>query len=232
MKGTFLMRCEWEEHLSLLTMEQRGELLTACFAYNSRGEEPEGDLAVRLAFRFMRQFFDENAQKYEARVKANQSNGCRGGRPRKAVELPPVPEDSLGGEENPVGCSGSPQKPGKGKKPDSVSESVSESDSVPQECVVKKSAARFTPPTVEEVAAYAAQRGSLVDAREFVDFYAAKGWMVGKTPMKDWKAACRNAEKWERWSRPTASERPSRPGAERRPSFAAVAARMREEGKA
>lgn len=25
--------------------------------------------------------------------------------------------------------------------------------------------------------------------------------MVGKTPMKDWKAACRNAEKWEQWNR-------------------------------
>ena len=37
--------------------------------------------------------------------------------------------------------------------------------------------------------------------QRFYDYYASKGWMVGKTPMKDWKAACRNAEKWERWGR-------------------------------
>ena len=58
-------------------------------------------------------------------------------------------------------------------------------------------AARFTPPSVEEVAAYCRERGNGVDAARFVDFYSSKGWMVGKTKMKDWKAAVRN---WERSS--------------------------------
>lgn len=62
-------------------------------------------------------------------------------------------------------------------------------------------AKRFTPPTLAEVQSYVAERHSPVDPQGFIDFYASKGWMVGKTPMKDWKAACRNAEKWERWSR-------------------------------
>ncbi len=60
---------------------------------------------------------------------------------------------------------------------------------------------RFTPPTLDEVTAYIAERGSRVDPQGFLDFYAAKGWQVGKTPMKDWKAACRNAEHWERWAK-------------------------------
>lgn len=59
----------------------------------------------------------------------------------------------------------------------------------------------FVPPTLEEVAAYVRERGSMVDPQGFIDFYAAKGWMVGRNKMKDWKAACRNAEKWERWQR-------------------------------
>lgn len=50
-----------------------------------------------------------------------------------------------------------------------------------------------------------AERHSPVDPQEFIDFYESKGWMVGKTPMKDWKAACRNAEKWERWGRGNAN---------------------------
>lgn len=62
-------------------------------------------------------------------------------------------------------------------------------------------AARFTPPTLEEVQAYVAERHSSVDPQAFIDFYASKGWMVGKSPMKDWKAACRNAEKWEKWDK-------------------------------
>lgn len=56
---------------------------------------------------------------------------------------------------------------------------------------------RFVPPTVEQVAEYVRARGSNVDPQYFVDFYASKGWMVGNHQMKDWKAACRNAERWE-----------------------------------
>ena len=66
---------------------------------------------------------------------------------------------------------------------------------------------RFTPPTLEEVTAYAKERGSKVDPQGFIDFYASKGWLVGKSPMKDWKAACRNAEKWERWDKAPAADR-------------------------
>ena len=62
-------------------------------------------------------------------------------------------------------------------------------------------AKRFTPPTLAEVQTYVLERQSPVDPQGFIDFYEAKGWLVGKTPMKDWKAACRNAEKWERWNR-------------------------------
>lgn len=71
----------------------------------------------------------------------------------------------------------------------------------------KRQAPHFVPPTLEEVAAYVKERGSKVDPQGFIDFYASKGWMVGKTPMKDWKAACRNAENWERWDRNRSSGR-------------------------
>ena len=54
---------------------------------------------------------------------------------------------------------------------------------------------RFTPPTVEEVQTYCSERHNTVDAERFVDFYEAKGWMIGKNAMKDWKAAVRT---WER----------------------------------
>lgn len=58
-------------------------------------------------------------------------------------------------------------------------------------------AARFTPPTVEEVKAYCRERENNVDAERFIDFYASKGWKIGKNAMKDWRAAVRT---WERSS--------------------------------
>lgn len=54
----------------------------------------------------------------------------------------------------------------------------------------------FRAPTVEEVAAYAADKLLNVDARAFVDHYEACGWVVGKNkPMKSWQAAVRQ---WDR----------------------------------
>ena len=78
------------------------------------------------------------------------------------------------------------------------SESESESESV-----VTRTRARFTPPTAEDVAAYAKQLGKTIDAQRFVDFYACKGWKVGKNPMKDWKAAVRT---WEQRDDDTPSQ--------------------------
>ena len=54
---------------------------------------------------------------------------------------------------------------------------------------------RFAVPTVEEVDAYCRERGNNVDAQRFVDFYASKGWRIGKEPMRDWRACVRT---WER----------------------------------
>ena len=54
---------------------------------------------------------------------------------------------------------------------------------------------RFIPPTVDEVREYCLERKNNVDPERFVDFYASKGWMIGKSKMKDWKAAVRTWEK-------------------------------------
>lgn len=51
---------------------------------------------------------------------------------------------------------------------------------------------RFTPPTIDELRAYAKEKGyTRFNCESFEAYYASKGWMVGKSPMKDWKAAVR-----------------------------------------
>lgn len=54
---------------------------------------------------------------------------------------------------------------------------------------------KFTPPTLEEVAAYCRKQGNSIDPRYFHAYYEANGWKVGKVTMKDWKCAIRL---WER----------------------------------
>ena len=70
---------------------------------------------------------------------------------------------------------------------------------------------RFAPPSIEEVRAYCFERGNNVSPEQFINFYQSKGWMVGKSKMKDWKAAVRtweNRQRSEPKSKPTSSGNP------------------------
>jgi predicted phage replisome organizer len=53
----------------------------------------------------------------------------------------------------------------------------------------------FTIPTILEIKEYCEERKNNVDAEKFFDYYESKGWLVGKTKMKNWQAAIRNWEK-------------------------------------
>ena len=68
-------------------------------------------------------------------------------------------------------------------------DSASASSSVSEK---KKKGTVFTPPTPEDVAEYSAEIGYPLNSQAWCDIYAQKGWMVGRSKMKDWKAAVRN----------------------------------------
>ena len=50
----------------------------------------------------------------------------------------------------------------------------------------------FSPPSPEEVETYCKEKEININIETFIDYYKSKGWMVGRTKMKDWKAAVRN----------------------------------------
>jgi hypothetical protein len=55
---------------------------------------------------------------------------------------------------------------------------------------------KFIRPTASEVNEYAKEIGFIsLDSSYFLDHYDSNGWLVGKNPMKDWKAAVRT---WKR----------------------------------
>ena len=53
----------------------------------------------------------------------------------------------------------------------------------------------FSPPDQEAIQAFCREENLSLDVESFWNFYASKGWMVGNSPMVDWKAAVR------RWCR-------------------------------
>lgn len=75
----------------------------------------------------------------------------------------------------------------------SESVSLSEENHTPGDQPAKSAKRRFAKPTVEEVAAYAAEKGYHgFDAERFWNFYESKGWMVGKNKMTNWRSAVSN----------------------------------------
>lgn len=57
-----------------------------------------------------------------------------------------------------------------------------------------KNVIKFKIPSIEEIRIYCLERENKVTPEKFFDFYQAKGWMIGKNKMEDWRAAIRT---WE-----------------------------------
>ena len=89
--------------------------------------------------------------------------------------------------------------PGESVAKPMLSQNSIEENSIDKNRIVKeeiyKEEKRFKTPTFEQVAEYCKERNNKVDAQRFIDFYESKGWMIGKSKMKDWKACVRTWEK-------------------------------------
>ena len=166
-----------------------GAIVRAMLAYRKNGEQPQFEGPERFIWPAIQRDIDESIKAQEAAANACRENGKKGGRPPKASGFSETKEN----QKNQSGFSETKKSQGQGQGQG-------------QGDIAR--AKRFTPPTLAEVQSYVAERHSPVDPQGFIDFYASKGWMVGKTPMKDWKAACRNAEKWERWGNKAPQTRP------------------------
>ena len=67
------------------------------------------------------------------------------------------------------------------------------------------SSRRFVKPTIEQIADYCKEKDYDVEAERFFNYYESKGWVVGKSPMKDWKAAVRTWASNQKSSQPSST---------------------------
>ena len=187
-KKSFVLYHDIRTPLELLTDEQRGKLFIALLNYSEYGELPDFDGALLMAFAFIRTSLDRDAEAW-AEKRAKRAEAGRSGGLAKAA--------------NASNASSSKQNVANLAVPVPVSVSVpvpvnvnTPNTSVGRETADKPPrASRFTPPPGDEGRAYCQARGTRVDPERVVVFYASKGWLVGKTRMKDWRAAVRS---WER----------------------------------
>ena len=179
-KTAFLLYLDQEEYFRRLSGDECRELILAIFQYERDHAEPAfTSMLVEMAFIAFKQSLDRNRLKHEHISKIRADVGRKG---------------ALAKHGKPGNCQNGLAKGGKRAESESDSDSESESENIPPKAP-QGAGAKFKPPLVDDVRQYCEARGNSVDPESFVNFYASKGWMVGKNKMKDWQAAVRTWEK-------------------------------------
>jgi hypothetical protein len=176
------------EAASVLPAEEYKEAVSAVLTYGLDGTEPENlSPYAKMFFLMAKPQIDANNARREA--------GRKGGEAKRDNANS---ESVVAKSSNATVCYTETSKQSlakeKEKEKEKVKEKVKEKEFPPKSPQGEKRS-RFAPPTPEQVRAYCKERNNAVDADQFWDFYAAKGWKVGNAPMKDWKAAVRTWEK-------------------------------------
>lgn len=188
----------------------QAELALAIIEYGITGETTECGEVVSVAMELIKPQIEANNKKYINGMKGAEY-GVKGGRPKKEKPQENPKETPKKPQENPsltpnvndndnVNDNISFLEKKKQKSDVAVSDLENENSESPIETLQtpKEQSGggrkKFTIPTAEEVQAYCDERKNGISGQQFCDFYSAKGWKIGKEPMKDWKAAVRT---WE-----------------------------------
>lgn len=148
-------------------------------------QEEDGKLFSIAQKRRFKEAFDRSARRREA----NRINGRKGGNPNFVKGQPnPYYSKQTTSEITHSVMSDSPN----------ITQEITEDNPTIQDKtetntkkIPKGDKRKFTPPTVDEVRAYAQEKGYSINAEHFVDYYTSNGWRVGRNPMKDWQATVR-----------------------------------------
>lgn len=188
--------------LRLRNRREGDELIGMIVRYLRTGEQPEPRTDAQEAVLFAVQPVMETSRK---RIVAGGNGGKSSSNDARKAESKRASKTGS----KPPSKSGSKTQSKAASKPESKRASEEEEEEELGKGIKERGkAARFRAPSPAEVAEYAQQFASDkaldltaldFDPERFVDFYAQKGWMVGRSHMKDWKATVRN---WLRTSKP------------------------------
>ena len=200
--NAFTFQAKYADALKGLPEEAQAEFALAIINYGCYGEEPCFKTPYLYAlFTLAREDID-----YSVKSRANGSKGGSKSSKAKAETLSEQSGTPLAETDNPP-CEVSATPLAEGSQPP-LDENGNPIHSIAIHSKAKHSSTeqvgspRMARPSASEVeafmAGYAAEKDISLsaarirdEAESFVDFYASKGWKVGKAPMKDWRAAAR-----------------------------------------
>lgn len=188
MRNTLIFYRDWYEAVKDFDPEERLKAYDAIMQYCFDDKKPE-DKFIKVATALMLSTIDRDNEKYDIKCERNRRNvmnrwNRRNGDTTENGSIQPHTTDTNNKNDN-DNLNGNDNEPVNRITGDKNKEKTSKEE---------KKNGRFKKPTIAEVEAYCKERGNFVDAQRFIDFYESKGWKVGNTAMKDWKAAVRT---WE-----------------------------------
>lgn len=204
MRNSFIFYRSFYEAISNLDDETRLACYDAILSFGMNGEEIDLEGIAKSIFTLIKPQLEANNRRYENGCKGAEY-GSLGGRPKKNFEedSEQITEGDILGNplgdntENPLGDNlENPKKTP--KKP--LMKMINENENVKDINIGKaeKEGAEkprtYEPPALEEVNAYCQERKNNVDPKIFIDYYAQRNWMLGKSRITDWKLKVRE---WE-----------------------------------
>ena len=174
------------DYMDQLSDEECGRLFKACLIYGKTGTAPDLPGNERFVWPGIKSQIDRDQQKYAEKCRKQAENVRKRWDTKNTAVY-----DGINGIPSCTNYTNHTKEKENAKEKDIKDKTPSESKRKP-----------FCVPSLEEVRAYCRSRNSPVNPEAFHDYYTAKGWVVGRSPMKDWRAAVRN---WERNEKPTAS---------------------------
>lgn len=192
MKNTLIFYREWWEVIRDYPEEERLALYEAVMEYAFDGVMPE-DKFIKAVTALMRSSIDRNTGKYEDVSRKRREAAEKRWRMQMHTTNASDASDT-------TDANNADNESDNVNYNESDKESDKDKEKTSKEVQKKDSVRRFVKPTIDEVDAYCRQRGNNIDAEAFWSFYESKGWVVGKSPMKDWKRAVITWEKKDGYS--------------------------------
>ena len=200
MKNSMIFYRDWYEAAQELSPDERLQYLDAIMLYAFEGKVG-GSKLIKAATALVRSTIDRDNDAYERKCERNRLNILKRWKSRNSAGSQQVSDNTNvnGGIRTYTNATYNDNDNDNDNDNETTAKAVVNNKEKSTNVDKKKSAStivrRFVKPSVADVEAYCNERGNGIDAQRFVDFYESKGWKVGNSPMKDWKAAVRTWEK-------------------------------------
>ena len=186
-KKGFLLYANQYAMVEKLTDEQAGKLLKQIYMYvNDLDPSEPKDVVVSIVWTSIMQSLKQDLKLYEEKCEKNKNNIQKyWDTKRNQTNTNDIQTNSDIDKEKDI---------------DSDKDITNKENDISQKKTITSQ--RFVKPTVEEIKEYCKANAIQLDAQYFFDFYESKGWVIGKSPMKNWKKAIATWTKNQKTSSP------------------------------